>query len=89
MWLVRQPYYENNSIYLKLNSTAEKNSTANLMKNSSFTKGTASGNRGYTRCDRDYPSKKLGCEIVVPNHSENAKFRKQNLLLGHFCNNLV
>ena len=35
--LVRQPYYENSSLYLKLNSTAAENATLELMKDSPFT----------------------------------------------------
>ena len=72
--LVRQSYYENSSVYLMLNSTAEENSTANLMKNSPFTEELASEIEAIPGVTGIYPSKKLDCEITVPDQSISTQF---------------
>ena len=72
--LVRQSYYENSSIYLKLHSTAEENSTSNLMKNSPFTEELREEIEAIPGVTGIYPSKKLDCEIMVPNQPESARF---------------
>ena len=64
--LVRQPYYENSSIYLKLNSTAAENATLELMKDSPFTEELKAQIENISGVTEIYPSKKLDCEIVVP-----------------------
>lgn len=81
--LVRQSYYENSSIYLKLNSTAEENSTSNLMKNSPFTEELREEIETIPGVTGIYPSKKLDCEIMVSNQPENAKFELSlNSIIG-------
>lgn len=72
--LVRQSYYENSSVYLMLNSTAEKNSTANLMKNSPFTEELREEIEAIPGVTGIYPSKKLDCEITVPDQSISTQF---------------
>ena len=69
--LVRQPYYENSSIYLKLNSTAAENATLELMKDSPFTEELKAQIENISGVTEIYPSKKLDCEIVVPGQPEN------------------
>ncbi|MCI6705394.1 FtsX-like permease family protein [Eisenbergiella porci] len=72
--LVRQSYYENSSVYLMLNSTAEENSTANLMKNSPFTEELREEIEAIPGVSGIYPSKKLDCEITVPDQSISTQF---------------
>lgn len=55
--LVRQPYYENSSIYLKLNSTAAENATLELMKDSPFTEELKAQIENISGVTEIYPSK--------------------------------
>ena len=81
--LVRQSYYENSSVYLILHSTADENSTYNLMKNSPFTEELKNQIDNIPGVIKVYPSKKLDCEVVVPNQSEGTKYeRALNSIVG-------
>lgn len=65
--LVRQSYYENSSIYLMLNSTADENSTYGLMENSPFTEGLKTTIENIPGVTAIHSSKMLDCEITVEN----------------------
>lgn len=80
--LVRQPYYENSSIYLKLNSTAAENATLELMKDSPFTEELKAQIENISGVTEIYPSKKLDCEIVVPGQPENRYELSINSIVG-------
>lgn len=80
--LVRQPYYENSSIYLKLNSTAAENATLELMKDSPFTEELKAQIENISVTEI-YPSKKLDCEIVVPGQPENRYELSINSITGN------
>lgn len=68
--LVRQSYYENSSIYLMLNSTADENSTYALMKNTPFTGDLKTQIENISGVTEIHASKKIDCEITV----ENSKY---------------
>lgn len=80
--LARQPYYENSSIYLKLNSTSAENSTLELMKDSPFTEKLKAQIESIPGVTEVYPSKKLDCEIVVPGQSEGRYELSLNSIVG-------
>lgn len=63
--LVRQSYYENSSIYLMLNTTAEENATYELMKKSPFIEELNTTIENIPGVTAIHSSKKLDCEITV------------------------
>lgn len=61
--LVRQDYYGDSDMYLKLNSTADETSTYELMKNSPFTESLRSEITKIPGVTSIYPSKMLDCKV--------------------------
>lgn len=64
--LARDSYYMNSDLYLMLNSTADENSTYNLMKNSPFTESLRVAITKIYGVTNIYPSKMLDCEVFNP-----------------------
>jgi len=64
---VRQPYYENSSIYLMLNSTDDENSTYALMKHTPFTDELKTQIENIPGVTEIHSSKTLNSEIAIEN----------------------
>lgn len=73
---VRQSYYADSALYLKLASTASEDSTYNLMRDSPFTESLRAEIEKTPGVTGIYSSKRLDCEVFNPDTPERAGVEK-------------